>query len=280
MDTDVAKCVRGLGKEFDVVSSPNRSKRKCPPTMLVIGWTGLNKEKAMINFNTGKGSTHYLVDRTGNVTQIVSNNHSAYCAGHGAWQGEHEVNTASLGVTAVSLGFDEKPPQEKEDKKKIPGAPEYWHTFEDTLVTSVGVVRKTLVKKYNIPPDRVIAHSDMSTIKPQDVLLRKVDPGPRFPWKKLYEVYGVGAWYDQKDYDEVVLPSAEEKEQWMIERLVRWGYPVPKNQEWKKIVRPPFSGLLRAVRVFQMHFRPKCISGDIDEETMRILGALLHKYGK
>jgi N-acetylmuramoyl-L-alanine amidase len=48
---------------------------------------------------------------------------------------------------------------------------------------------KDLVNRYQISPTNVLAHSDIAPT-------RKQDPGPLFPWKKLYDEYGIGMWYD------------------------------------------------------------------------------------
>jgi N-acetylmuramoyl-L-alanine amidase len=49
---------------------------------------------------------------------------------------------------------------------------------------------KDIVTRYQIPATNVLAHSDIAPT-------RKQDPGPMFPWKRLYDEYQIGMWYDE-----------------------------------------------------------------------------------
>lgn len=55
---------------------------------------------------------------------------------------------------------------------------------------------KKLIKKYNIAPQNIVGHSDISPT-------RKPDPGLAFPWKRLAKE-GVGLWYQPKNADKMV----------------------------------------------------------------------------
>ena len=116
-----------------------------------------------------------------------------------------------------------------------------------------------------IDPVDVVGHSD---IAPD----RKVDPGPRFPWRQLYE-QGIGAWYDEETVDKYRehfrqdLPNIA-----LIQRaLLAYGYRIDETGENDPQTR-------FVVRAFQMHFRPSDHSGRIDQETSAILFALIEKY--
>lgn len=47
-----------------------------------------------------------------------------------------------------------------------------------------------LTERYQIASTRLVGHSDISPG-------RKVDRAPRFPWQRLYQEYGLGAWPDE-----------------------------------------------------------------------------------
>ncbi len=122
-----------------------------------------------------------------------------------------------------------------------------------------------IARNPDIAPVDVIGHSD---IAPD----RRVDPGPKFPWKRLYE-NGIGAWYDDETRDryrrqfEVFPPQIGLLQQ----ALDAYGYLVENsgiNDDQTRF----------AVRAFQLHFRPDSYSGEVDAETAAILFSLLEKY--
>ena len=50
--------------------------------------------------------------------------------------------------------------------------------FSEKQIQSFKKLVHKLMKKYNIPPENVVGHSDIAP-------MRKVDPGKMFPWKEL-----------------------------------------------------------------------------------------------
>ncbi len=114
-------------------------------------------------------------------------------------------------------------------------------------------------------PKNVVGHSDIA-------VGRKSDPGPKLPWKELYEA-GIGAWYDDATRDRYLegferdgLPPRAD----LLEAFRLYGYALPATVD-----DAYFTSLLRA---FQMHFRPENYDGALDVETAAILYALNEKY--
>ena len=82
------------------------------------------------------------------------------------------LNKLSLGVELVNKGYQFG-----------------YQSFTKNQIKSVIKLCKFL-KKYNIKKENFLGHSD---IAPQ----RKIDPGEKFPWKKLNK-HKIGKWYKEK----------------------------------------------------------------------------------
>ncbi len=117
----------------------------------------------------------------------------------------------------------------------------------------------------DIDPVDVVGHGDIAPG-------RRVDPGPLFPWRRLYD-HGIGAWYDDESVARYVkMFSSDVPELRRIQRALNaYGYLIELSGE--NDVQTRF-----VVRAFQMHFRPEMTSGRLDNETVAILYALLEKY--
>ena len=124
-----------------------------------------------------------------------------------------------------------------------------------------------------IPPTNILAHSDIAPT-------RKQDPGPLFPWKKLYEEHQIGMWYDEEK-KQGFYPSALDDITILYEdasfiRKVQtsfksFGYDIQITGMWDKQTKS-------VIEAFQYHFRPENYNGILDAETWSILQALIQKY--
>ena len=219
-------------------------------------------------------SAHYLVPEPGDesyarrslrVHQLVPESRRAWHAGTSFWHGEESLNDRSIGIELVNRSYCSD-----NDPDIDTSAPEnqtcVFHDFSEEQIALLVRLTGEIIERFpDIDPVDVVGHAD---IAPD----RKVDPGPRFPWRQLYE-QGIGAWYDQETVDRY-------REQYrhdmpdiaLIQRaLLAYGYQIEETGE-----NDPQSRFV--VRAFQMHFRPSDHSGQIDEETSAILFALLAKY--
>lgn len=115
----------------------------------------------------GRVSAHYLLGDDGAIYQLVSDEHRAWHAGAGSWGTIHELNSASIGIEIDNDGRE---------------------PFTDAQIDALIRLLEDLTTRHRIPRSAVIGHSDLAPG-------RKIDPGPLFPWKRLYDA-GFGIWPD------------------------------------------------------------------------------------
>ncbi len=102
-------------------------------------------------------SAHYLIGADGRIFGLVDEHMRAWHAGAGAWRGRGDVNSRSIGIELDNDG----------------AAP-----FPEAQMAALEALLPGILERWSIPPAGVIAHSDMAPG-------RKVDPGPRFDWRRL-----------------------------------------------------------------------------------------------
>ena len=123
----------------------------------------------MQDLNEPRVSAHYMVEEDGRVFQLVAEDKRAWQAGRSWWRGDEDINSRSIGIEIVNGGHDFGLPP-----------------FPDVQIEAVIALCQGILGRWAIPPERIVAHSD---IAPD----RKEDPGERFPWKRLAEA-GIGLW--------------------------------------------------------------------------------------
>ncbi|MEW7866527.1 N-acetylmuramoyl-L-alanine amidase [Aeromonas diversa] len=207
-------------------------------------------------------SAHYLIPRDTNqhplpVYQLVPDSQRAWHAGKSRWQSQAGLNAASLGIEIVNLGY---PPEQAQ----LPLQARRWQPFEEAQIRALATLLQEKVRRYGIGPTRLLGHSDVAPA-------RKVDPGPRFPWQRLHEEFGLGAWPDERRVAERLKePFPSDALPWQT-ALARYGYGVPRSGEWDEATR-------LVLRAFQLHFRPARPDGEPDAESWARLNALLERY--
>lgn len=227
---------------------------------LILHYTALHNDRSYQVLTQQQVSSHYLIsDKYHNYIDIlVSEDARAWHAGVSYWKGRTNVNDSSIGIEIVNQGYTS-------NKGKMVFFP-----YADYQIKKVGELCKDIVERYEIDPTFVLGHSDVA---PQ----RKEDPGAFFPWKRLYDEYNVGAWYDDVDknyylsqypYGEIDSTDFILKTQ---KAFAKYGYEVKETGVWDEQTQ-------RLVMIFQMHFRPSNYSGIMDAETWAILMALNYKY--
>ncbi|AET89440.1 N-acetylmuramyl-L-alanine amidase, negative regulator of AmpC, AmpD [Burkholderia sp. YI23] len=225
---------------------------------LVMHYTEIDEARSIEVLTGDAVSVHYVVpdapriERSKPVVfQLVPESQRAWHAGVSAWQGATELNASSIGIENVNLG---------------PIGDGKWQPYPPAQIEALIALSRDIVARYAIPPTRVVGHSD---IAPQ----RKIDPGPLFPWRALYDA-GVGAWPD--DANVAAHLAGRDKRvpadvRALQEKLKRYGYDVATDGVLDEKTRRVFSA-------FQMHFRPSDYAGNADAESDAIAQALLDKY--
>ncbi|MYA68305.1 MAG: N-acetylmuramoyl-L-alanine amidase, partial [Gammaproteobacteria bacterium] len=215
-------------------------------------------------------SSHYLIPAENDPSynrrrlllhQFVEEEERAWHAGASYWAGETALNDRSIGIEIVNEFDCETTPETDIDSLQCEFLP-----FEEAQIEMTIELLRGIQQRYpDIDPLDYLAHSDIATE-------RRSDPGPLFPWKRLYDE-GIGAWYDEET--KARYESEFESQPPDVERLqaalLRLGYFVEPTGEFDKLTR-------FAVRAMQLRFRPDDISGEPDVETMAILWSLIGKY--
>ena len=222
-------------------------------------------------------SSHYLVpepldpsysEEDLKVSSLVPEDQRAWHAGSSYWKGQTKLNNVSVGIEIVNETYCHRAPDMATE-----GAADWpSQTFcffpdypESQLEVVIDLVQGILERHPEIDPTHVVGHSD---IAPQ----RKIDPGPRFPWQRLYKL-GIGAWYD----DETVIRYWEQFNRQlptvlqMQEALHAYGYAIERTGEMDEQTR-------NVLRAFQHHFLPYRVTREFTVETAAVLYALVEKY--
>jgi N-acetylmuramoyl-L-alanine amidase len=219
-------------------------------------------------------SVHYLVPEPGDETykrsslrvhRLVPEKKRAWHAGRSYWEEAIALNDTSIGIEIVNQSECVNNDPETENPTPEGQTCTLLDYPEEQLALVIELSRDILARNPGIDPEDVIGHGDIATD-------RRVDPGPLFPWQRLYE-NGIGAWYD----DQTLARYRRQLETYppdlaLLQRaLLAYGYLVDSTGENDAQTR-------FAVRAMQMHFRPDDYSGKLDTETAAILFSLLEKY--
>lgn len=233
---------------------------------VILHYTALDDDRSVSTLTQQSVSAHYLVSTLPDkdIYQLVDENKRAYHAGISFWRKDQQLNNTSIGIEIVNQGYTTDPSNNR-----------IFYPYPEEQFQKVAALVKDIVARYNIPPTNILAHSDIAPT-------RKQDPGPLFPWKRLYDEYQVGMWYDEavkQALQAQILSNEELATQYndpvfvskIQQQLVQFGYNLTVNGAWDKATR-------QTIEAFQFHFRPTNYSGLLDAETWAILQALIQKY--
>lgn len=218
---------------------------------VVLHYTNASLERSLALLTHGEVSSHYLIgdDKNATIYQLVDENRRAWHAGDSQWEGRTWLNSTSIGIEIVNPGFTDTP------------TGRLWHPYSEAQIQGLILLLKDIAKRNNIQPRHIIGHSDIAP-------LRKLDPGPLFPWKRLADE-GLGIWPDARAVATVQARFAVNPPStlWYQQQLSRFGYAVAQTGEFDVATR-------HVIAAFQMRFRPQRFDGQPDAQTAAILQVL------
>lgn len=231
--------------------SPNHGERRDGrrPDMLILHYTGMPSAAgalARLCDATSDVSCHYLVFEDVRILQLVPEARRAWHAGAGAWGGDRDINSCSIGIEIAHPGHDG-------------GLPAY----PARQIEAVTALSKDIVSRWSIRPERVLGHSDVAPA-------RKEDPGENFPWGALHAA-GIGHWVEPAPVSEGRVFAAGDQGP-SIEALqamfALYGFPIDLGGVFDETTEA-------VVTAFQRHFRQERVDGRADMSTIATLRALI-----
>ncbi len=206
---------------------------------IIIHYTGMQSEIESIKRlkdPKSKVSCHYLINRDGEIFQMVKDRNIAWHAGKSKWKKFTNLNESSLGIELVNKGHKFG-----------------YQNFSVKQMNSLVRLCKVLKKKYSIKTENFLGHSDIAP-------LRKIDPGEKFPWKKLSK-YNLGKWYYRSQFNKKI--NKKKMTLLFFTNLKKLGY------RYFNIYRREAKDV-RVIKSFQRHYLPKNVTGRIDKKTYEI----------
>lgn len=216
---------------------------------VVVHYTSTSLERSLQLLTHGDVSSHYLIgdDKSATVYKLMDENQRAWHAGESQWQGRTWLNSSSIGIEIVNPGYKDTP------------TGRLWYPYSEAQIESLITLLKDISKRNGISPRHIIGHSDIAP-------LRKLDPGPLFPWKRL-AAEGLGLWPNEQAvarqqaiFNSNPLPEIG----WFQAQLARLGYDTPQTGELDVATR-------HVLAAFQMHYRPARFDGTPDAQTAALL---------
>lgn len=146
------------GEQVEYRESPNRGG-EITPRLIVEHFTGDESKEGAISWLCARqsgASAHLVVDKAGEITQLIPFNVVAWHAGKSEYSGKSNVNSFSIGIENVGTGDH----------------------FSDEQYEANRAIIEALFAAYPIAD--VVGHEDVA-IPPG----RKNDPGKNWDWSKV-----------------------------------------------------------------------------------------------
>ena len=237
--------------------SPNFNPKKRPSKQIkfiIFHYTGMKSESDALKRLTdiqSEVSCHYLVKNNGGILKMVPDLYIAWHAGKSSWKNYKSLNHNSIGIEITN-----------------PGHKHGYKNFTKKQIIALLKLSKFLIKKYKVGPKNILGHSDIA-------VLRKKDPGEKFPWEYLSK-NKIGIWHTLNKQDLTSnrqLKISKIEENIFFNNLFKIGYSkeYPKDKDKNKYLR-------ELTKNFQRRFRQELVNGKIDQECLLISKSLIKVY--
>jgi N-acetylmuramoyl-L-alanine amidase len=236
--------------------SPNHGERAAgkPTDMLLLHYTGMASAERALRWlcDPESGvSCHYFIFEDGRIAQLVDEDRRAWHAGVSTWAGESDINSRSIGIEIVN-----------------PGHQFGYRAFPEEQIDAVIRLSQDILARWAIPPERVLAHSDVAP-------MRKEDPGELFPWQRLNQ-HGIGHWQTPAPLVDGVAHARGDHAPGLFklqQRFRDYGYGIGQESDFGAETEA-------VVRAFQRHFRQERVDGIADASTIATLDRVLDSLGR
>ena len=221
---------------------------------IIFHYTGIKNESDAINKLIeiqSEVSCHYLIKNNGEIVKMVPDLYIAWHAGESLWRNYKSLNQNSIGIEITN-----------------PGHEHGYKKFSQKQIISLLKLSRFLIKKYKINPKNILGHSDIA-------VLRKKDPGEKFPWEYLSK-NRIGIWHTLNKQDLIKnrkLKISKIEEDIFLKNLFKIGY---SKKYTKDISKNKY--LRELAKTFQRRFRQELVDGKIDQECLIISKNLIKAY--
>ena len=230
---------------YNKFKSKNYDQRKFDISFVIIHFTETKTLDEALNLLTSsdrKVSSHYLIDKNGEIFNLVGIDKRAWHAGESMWDNYDDINSRSIGIEIVNSGEVIK---EDYTAKQI-------NSLSDLLLG--------LLKDFNI--ENILGHSDIAPT-------RKIDPGVHFPWQKIYQNLGL-EWVKERINNERI-----KKSDYLIflKRLKEFGYPYIE-------INTSYSKNQLVINAFHRRYLPKLLYKELTHTSLNKINDLIKNKKK
>ena len=181
------------------IETPNVSPNRIRPRLAVIHYTASLDANSAIRTLTNprsRVSAHLVVDRDGEITQLADFDRRCWHAGPSAWNGWTDLNSHSIGIELVNIGWMRKARDgalidsygRRHSPMTIGGTIEseharvgsgvfHWQTYTEAQISATESLLRTLDEIYGLIA--ALSHEEIDTRG------WKTDPGPAFPMTRF-----------------------------------------------------------------------------------------------